>query len=325
MILAVKCAQSEEQLKKAISMIKKYKLQGLEIQETFNIMKKVSIEKRVKLVIKHLKKSNITHLAYHYPIKNKWDSIKEAKNYDLAWGSEKIIKLSKETIKEAAMVASKLGLDNFLPVNFHLFRFIEKKKISKDEKKVGLKVGQSILIQLKNYADNICKEYGLLKRGKSLIQITRENNPPDHGFIDGLLDYNPLEIVRTKKYGIKNCLDFAHFQQYMNYIKYGKGELPGVNLDRRCYPTDIDWEFAINILKDNIILVHINDAFGYKKEGEGLEVGKGEIKYDKVLSLLKSLKHNEIICTIEIKDGHINWWKVENSIQLLLKKYNFLF
>jgi hypothetical protein len=261
-----------------------------------------------------LKNSNITHLAYHYPIKSRWDSIEEAKYCDLAWGSEKIMEMSKETIREAAIVALELGLNNFVPVNFHLFRFIEKENICKKEKEFGLKVGESMLIQLKKYADNICKEYGLLKGGKPLIQITRENNPPDHGSVDALLDYHPLEIVRTKSYGIKNCLDFSHFQQYLNYLKFGKGELLGVDLDREYYPSNINWKLAIDILKANLVLIHINDASGYRKESEGLEVGTGEINYDKLFSLLQSVKYDKIIHTIEIKDGHIYWRRIENSI-----------
>lgn len=312
--LAVKCAQDENQLKKSLSIANRYGLQGIEIQEIFDIMKKIPTEKRANLVLKYLKNSNIQHIAYHYPIKSRWDSIEEAKYYDFAWESKEIMKLSKETIREAVIVASELDLDTTIPVNFHLFRFIEKEKISKEEKETGLKVGESMLIQLKKFADDICKEYGLLKNGKPLLQITRENNPPDHGSVDGLLDYHPLEIIRTKEHGIKNCLDLAHFQQYMNYLKYGKGELPGVDLDREYYPSDINWEFAIDILKDNIALIHINDASGYRKETEGLEVGTGEIKYEEIFSLLESLNNEQIIYTIEIKDGHINPWKIENSI-----------
>jgi len=317
MNLGVKCAQTKEQLEKAISIAEKYRLQAIEIQEVFNIMESVPTEKRAELVIEYLKNSNIVYIAYHYPVRSRWDSVAEAKNYDLAWGSDKIIELSKETIKEAVFVVHRLELDTIVPVNFHLFRFVEKDKVSREEKEKGLEIGEDSLIQLKNYANELCDEYGLVKSGRPLIQITRENNPPDHGFADGLLDYHPLEIIRTKEYGIKNCIDFAHFQQYINYLRYGKGELSGVDLDKEYYPADIDWEFAIETLKDNIILVHVNDAQGYRKEGEGLEVGMGEINYEKVLSLLQKLKNDEIIYTIEIKDGHINWQKVERSIQKL--------
>lgn len=314
MILAVKCAQSKEQLEKALSIAQKHGLYAIEIQEVFDIMEKIPTEKRAELVIKYLKNSNITHLAYHFPVKSRWDSIEEAKCYDLAWGSEKIINLSKEVIREATTVAYELELDSIVPVNFHLFRFVERNKISKEEKEQGLKIGESALLRLKSYADSICEELGLLRNEESLIQITRENNPPDHGLVDGLLDYHPLEIIRTSKYGIKNCLDFAHFQQYINYLKNGKGELPGVDLDREYYPTDINWKFAIDTLKENIIILHINDAHGYRKEYEGLEVGSGEINYREIFQLLQNLKNPEIICTIEIKDGHIHWWKIENSI-----------
>ena len=169
---------------------------------------------------------------------------------------------------------------------------------------------------MKTYADELCRSYGLDKNGEAMIKITRENNPPDHGFVDGLIDYHPIEVARTKEKGIWNCLDFAHIWQYMNYLKYGKGELPGVDIDRALYPTDLGWKKIINILKDNILLIHVNDASGYKKETEGLEVCEGEIDYIHVFSVIKNyLKDiNNIMFTIEIKDGHLHPEKIERSV-----------
>ncbi len=313
-VLGVKCAQSKDQFERAISLTKKYSLRSIEIQEVFNIMEKIPTEKRADIVANYLRNAGITHIAYHYPIKSRWDSVEEAKSYDLAWKSNKIIEFSRETIKEAVLVASKLKINNIVPVNFHLFRFVDKKNISEKEKEEGLKTGEKVLLELKDYADTLCKEYGLIKDNKPLIQITRENNPPDHGTVDGLLDYHPLEIVRTKDKGIKNCLDFAHLEQYMNYLKEGKGELPGADIDKKYYAEKVNWDFAINALKENIILVHVNDAYGYKKEGEGLEMGAGNIDYRRIFELLREISNENVIYTIEIKDGHINWNKVENSI-----------
>jgi|GEM_PF-2265744 len=314
--LAVKSSQNEKQLKRVLSIAKKFDVRGLEIQEIIPTMENVKTEKRAKIVVDAVRDHNIEFLAYHFPIKSRWDSIEEAKKYDLAWGSESIVKLSKETIEEAAIVTHKLDINNNVPVNFHLFRFIERNKISIQEKINGLKVGEDVLISFKTYADELCKSYGLDKNGEAMIKITRENNPPDHGFVDGLIDYHPIEIARTKEKGILNCLDFAHVQQYMNYLKDGKGELPGVDLDRELYPIDLNWEKAINFLKDNILLVHVNDATGYRKETEGLEVGKGEINYTYVFEIIKdSLKNlDKVIFTIEIKDGHIYPEKIYRSI-----------
>lgn len=288
--IGIKSAQIDTQLKKARHIIKKLDIHCIEIQEMIPVMHKVSLDERAKIIVKYLKNLDINHIAYHYPIKSEWKNVKEAKKYDLAWRSEEILKLSKETIKEAAIVAVKLDINDYVPVNFHLFRFVDKDMITENEKITGLNIGESVLINLKEYADEICRKYGLVKSGKPLIQITRENNPPEHGSVDGLLDYHPQEIVRTKVFGIKNCLDFAHFQQYIDYLKNGKGELPGADLDRKFYPTNIDWEFAIKVLEDSLVLVHINDAIGYKKENEGLEVGKGEINYEKIFTLLSDFR-----------------------------------
>ncbi len=315
--LAVKSSQNENQLERALKIAEKYDVRGIEIQEIIPTMQHTKTEYRAKIVIGAVKRhDNIEFLAYHFPIKSRWDSISEAKEYDLAWGSEKIMSLSRETIREAAIVAYKLDIDNQVPVNFHLFRFVEKDKISLQEKIKGLKIGEDSLLKLKEYASNVCKEFGLYKGHKEIIRITRENNPPDHGFVDGLIDYHPDEISRTQEVGIYNCLDFAHIQQYMNYLKNGKGELPGVDLDKKLYPVDIDWSYVIDKLKVSTALVHLNDALGYRKETEGLEVGAGEINYIEVFKTIKKVFRNlnEIIFTVEIKDGHIHPEKIENSI-----------
>ena len=314
--LAVKSSQNEKQLKKVLNIAEKFEVKGLEIQEIIPTMENIKTEKRAKIVVDAVRGYSIEFLAYHFPIKSRWDSIEEAKKYDLAWGSDEIIKLSKETIEEAVIVARELDIDNDVPVNFHLFRFIERDKISIQEKIEGLKVGEAALVSLKTYADELCRSYGLDKNGEAMIKITRENNPPDHGFVDGLIDYHPIEVARTKEKGIWNCLDFAHIWQYMNYLKYGKGELPGADIDRELYPTDLGWKKIINILKDNILLIHVNDASGYKKETEGLEVCEGEIDYIHVFSVIKNyLKDiNNTMFTIEIKDGHLHPEKIERSI-----------
>ena len=123
--LAVKSSQNEKQLKKVLNIAEKFEVKGLEIQEIIPTMENIKIEKRAKIVVDAVRGYSIEFLAYHFPIKSRWDSIEEAKKYDLAWGSDEIIKLSKETIEEAVIVARELDIDNDVPVNFHLFRFIE--------------------------------------------------------------------------------------------------------------------------------------------------------------------------------------------------------
>ncbi len=93
--LAVKSSQNEKQLERVLKIAEKYGVRWIEIQEIIQTIQSIKTEDRAKIVIDAIKHYNIEYLAYHFPIKSRWDSISEAKEYDLAWGSEKIMNLSR--------------------------------------------------------------------------------------------------------------------------------------------------------------------------------------------------------------------------------------
>lgn len=324
--LAVKSAQIEKQLSKILKIAEKYEINSIEVQELISLMEKTKTEYRAEIVNRFASEYGIERIAYHFPIKNRWDSVSEAKEYDLAWESKKIIYLSQETIREAAIVANKSDITTIIPIDFHLFRFVGQEEISLKEKMTGLLKGEKSLIKLKEFSERICEEYNLKKNGECLIKITRENNPPEHGIVAGLIDFHPLEINRTYSFDIYTCLDFAHLQQYLNYLRNNNDEFKWLKFDKTIYQP-LNWKEAIEILTESLLLVHLNDAKGYRKEDEGLEIGTGEMDFYYILRLIKQItgpKFKEIIFTIEIKDGHINFEKVDRSISKILTIFDTL-
>ncbi len=295
---AVKCATIEGQLKSALSIAEKADMHGLEIQELAHLMEKHDFKERGKLVTKACEGHAIKHLVYHYPIKASWDSIQEAKSFDLA--SEEgnyILALTKDTMEEAAYVAGGLGLEN-ATVNVHLLGFTEKNNISKDERDKKLKIGEIRLEELKTAAENFSGKYGCR------VSITRENNPPDHGTVHGILDFDARDITRTANIGICTNLDFAHFWQYENYRKNSKGELPGVDFAKTIYK-DNSLESMIETVAPSLELLHMCDAKGYMNDSEGLEVGTGDIPHSMLIPLIAEKARKDIVGTYEIRDGHI--------------------
>ncbi|MEM5814767.1 MAG: hypothetical protein QXD77_03035, partial [Candidatus Aenigmatarchaeota archaeon] len=236
-----------------------------------------------------------TGLAYHYPIKTNRYTMEDAKKYDIASSKDaEIIGLTKETIKEAAMVGHALGLDRVI-VDAHLFGFVDSNPTEKARGEY-LRTGEANLLGLKKFADDCSATYGCK------VALTRENNPPDHGLLLGTLDFAPQDVVRTANKGIGVCLDFAHIGQLVNYYKRGKGELPGADMSRNLYG-DVTVRGAVEITGEHLALVHINDAYGYMMEGEGVEVGFGNFPHKTAIPLI-CRKAGSVIGTYEIKYGH---------------------
>ena len=299
-IRAVKSAAMKDQLKAALKIAKKGNMRGLEVQELIPLMAEVPLEKRAKTVLDCVGKYKIEGLAYHYPIFSNWYKFEDAKEYDIAYSKNaKIIGLTKETIKEAAFVGERLGLDA-ATVDIHLFGFV-KGLVTEEARESAMKIGEDNLSMLNKYAKECSKKYGCD------VGLTRENNPPDHGLLPGTLDFAPQDIIRTKEKGIGVCLDFAHIGQYFNYFIDGNGQLPGADLSWRTYDgVVLDIGRAADMVADGYLkLIHINDCTGFMKEGEGTEVGRGNFPHKTVIPLI-CRKADSLMGTYEVKYGHLD-------------------
>jgi len=302
---AVKCVQIEDELEKALKIAKKMNAQGLEVQELGRLMNNQSLEKRVNLIERYCKEYRITSIAYHFPLRLEWNNLEESKKSDFCSEDKiDILNFTKETIEEAALVGNKLGIETEIPVDVHLFGFSD--KINDEERQKNLERGEKKLIKLKEIADDFSHDFGLVKAGTPLLRIVRENEPPEHGLVDGTVDFHPLDIARTAKYGIETNLDFAHIWQCLLYWKNGKGEFPGVDLSKKLYQACSSWESIIKILKPSLGLVHMNDALNYRKSTEGVEIGNGTLPHKEVIPLICRSLEKDIIGTYEIKYGHID-------------------
>lgn len=296
---ALKCAAVKEQLEEVLEIAKKADIKGLEVQEILPQIEESSFEKRGETIIKAFQQHSLTSLVYHFPIKFPWGDISEGKRFDLA--SEQgsyVFNLTEDTIKEAALVGQALNIKTEIPIVVHLFGFAASDKITKEERNKRLELGEKRLKELKEIADFFSKKSGLR------LIITRENNPPEHGKVQGLLDFHPQDIIRTADIGIKTCLDFAHLWLNMLYWKNGKGELPGVDLIKKLYQ-NIDFEETVDLLTSSLNLIHLNDAGpSFRQPFEGLEIGKGNFPHSFVIPLIYSKLEKDIIGTYEMKYGH---------------------
>ncbi len=313
---AVKCAAVKEQLKEILEIAEKTDIRGLEIQEIFPLIQDCSFKERGEIITGVFKNYPLTSLVYHQPLNPLWNDISEAEKFDLA--AEKgsyILIYIEETIKEAAFVGKALDVKTEIPIVVHLFGFAKLNEITPESRIKKLKSGEKKLLELKKIADYYSKKSGLK------LVIVRENNPPDHGKVLGLLDFHPKDIIRTENLGIGTNLDISHLWQTILYYKNGKGELTGVDLAKKFYP-NIDLEEVINLVKPSLRLVHLNDAGpGYQKKFEGLEIGKGTLPHSKIIPLLCSNLEKDVIGTYEIKYGHKDQDSILRSDQFYRKLF----
>lgn len=307
---AVKCAGIQEQLQNALCIAKQAGISGLEVQALLPLMESIpNAIKRGDIVLEECKNFQIKSLVYHYPFKYSMKNLEEAKKYDLASEEEGLIfTLTEDTIKEAAYVGSELGLSEVL-ICMHLFGFVDKKNITKENRNKALQKSKWRLNDLKGCADSYSDLFGCN------IILTRENNPPVISLvsseeINGVLDHDPRDTVLTVDNSLENdngiyaAFDFAHFWQYMEYRKNGKGEYPAVDFFKEIYPNS-DLEQIIKLITPHLKLIHMNDAIGYKVENEGLEIGKGTVPHSELIQLISKYLTQDIVGTYEIMTGHI--------------------
>ncbi len=298
---AVKCAAIKKQLEEVLEVAEKASIKGLEIQEIFPPIEDSSFEKRAKPIMEVFRRYPLDSLAYHFPLPPRpfLDDFSKCKYFDLTLEEGKyIFDLTEDTIKEASLLGETLNIKTEIPIIVHLFGVVTPDKITEEEKEKRLERGKKRLLELKETAD-----YYSQKTGLKLV-ITRENNPPEHGRVQALLDFHPKDTIKTYNLGIGTCLDFAHLWLNKLYWEKGKGEFLGVDLNKSLLP-NFDLEEIIKDVTPSLEIIHLNDAGPeYRQPFEGLEIGKGNLPHSLVIPSICSKLKKDIIGTYEIKYGH---------------------
>lgn len=316
--LAIKCSQRPEALDLFLQIAKNLDLTALEIQEVLSIMQQTSMEDRAATVVSKIR-GKITRLAYHQPLwglTNTWEQAKSILKYEVgSFENSLAVELAKETIREAVEVGLQLRLKHPILINFHIVGYVNASELSVERKAKQLRHGEETLLKLKTFADELCFEKGF-EDGTPQIRLVRENNYPyltDEVY--SILDSNPLEFTRLKCLGVN--LDFAHFQMTMNYLKNHPSSVRS-RIEAQLYPQP-SWETAVKTIRDQLELVHLNDAKGDTPEYEGIQIGLGEIPFRTIIPMLCENLRRDIMGTVEIKDLHLHPEAFVNSV-LELKK-----
>jgi len=296
---AVKSAAVADQMESALRIAKRADIKGIEIQEIIPLIEEVDFEKRGRIVADCCKNYSINHLAYHFPIKDRFDNIDFAYKFDLTHeAGSYALNLIEETIKEAGFAGNALKIEQEIPIIVHLMGFVE--RITLEEKERRMELGEKKLLEVKEMTDFYSAKYGVR------MAVARENMPADHGNVLGILDFNPEDIIRTADAGIGNCLDLSHIWQIKEYYEKGRGEFPGIDLNKKSFPK-VDIEAAVLLLKSSLNIIHLNDnGPGFTKENEGWEIGKGVFPHSSIIPLICRTADRDIIGTYEIKEGHKN-------------------
>lgn len=182
----------------------------------------------------------------------------------------------KDEIKNILEISRKLGKDNTIVI--HLITSKENIERNEDLKKCIqlIKYILSILPEKTKMAVENLYEASILKHLKNVLFTKVE-------------DYEVLfKEIKDKRLGI--CLDLSHAGIQNNIADFSIEEL-------------------INKLGNKIIQVHVADYKGKTVEGEGLELGRGELNYKKIFPLIKTKVKNEVMVVPEIRDDHLNGMK----------------
>jgi len=297
---AVKSAAIKKEIIDALKIAERSDIHGLEIQEIIPFIEENDFEKRSQIVLDSVGKYPIKYLAYHYPLKFPFKNSEDLLNIDFAGKkSQYVMDLAEDTFKEAAYTSARLKIKEIFVV-VHNIGFAAKNEINIDVHDEKMALGEKNLRELaaiaKHYSDKFDRE----------ISLVRENNPPDHGAADGMLDYDPQEIARTVKDGININLDLAHLWMYDLYRQKGKGDFPGVDLTKKIYP-DFDLLDAVKRSAPFLRMLHLNDAGpGYTGKFEGIEIGMGNLPHKEIIETIVQNAASDILGTYEIKYGHID-------------------
>lgn len=297
---AVKVAAKNNEITNAIKVASKCDIHGLEVQEIISLMEEKDFEERSKILLDSIGKYSIKHLAFHYPLKFPFKDFDDTLDVDLAGPRYRyIMDLTRDTIKEAGLTCVSLKLNKVFVV-VHNLGFVVKDEVSLAVREEKMKRGESNLRKMADIASTYSKEFGCE------IILVRENNPPDHGFPEGLLDNDPRDVLRTIYDGIGVNLDLAHLWMYNLYRKNGKREFPGVDLSNKIYP-NFDLIDSIKNIAPYIRMLHLNDAGpGYTGKFEGIEIGTGNLPHKEIIETILKNTTNDIMGTYEIKRGHLD-------------------
>lgn len=296
---AVKSAAVDKEIREVMAVAKKADIHGLEIQEIFPLIENLSFKQRAEIIVDAVKDYPPTSLAFHFPLKYGLEDTSYAKKFDLSSPEgDYILKLTEDTVKEAAFTADALNVRNETPIIVHLLGFAEPKNVTLETREEKLRLGKNRLKALKEIADFHSQKSGVK------LTVVRENNPPECDKIISMLDSNPAETLGTVDEGIGVNLDFAHLWLNILYQKNGQGEFPGADFSKKIFP-EINLEETIKALAPYLKLIHLNDAGpGYKQEFEGVEIGKGNVPHDILIPLICENLTQDVVGTYEIKYGH---------------------
>lgn len=320
---AVKSAAVDKEIREVMAVAKKAGIYGLEIQEIFPLIENLSFKQRAEIIVNAVKDYPPTSLAFHFPLKYGLDDTSFAKKFDLSSPEgDYILKLTEDTVKEAAFTADALNVRNETPIIVHLLGFAEPENVTLETRKEKLRLGKNRLKVLKEIADFHSQKSGVK------LTVVRENNPPECDKIISMLDSNPAETLGTVDEGIGVNLDFAHLWLNILYQKNGQGEFPGADFNRKInkfassaladeinpeikqvcfgdFSAEINLEKTVKALAPYLKLIHLNDAGpGYGQEFEGVEIGTGNVPHDILIPLICENLTQDIIGTYEIKYGH---------------------
>ena len=299
-VLQLKSAQDPVALDNISRIIKEirgeygYRIRGHEIHQLSGLMRRTPLAERVEMVSRFCVKNEIEYLTYHAPILGAGDNIWNDKR------REKVIESIRLTAREAEAVCKEAGMQKPVVV-FHLTSYVPLQELPATwEEKSGLleRAGQQFLAFHKEL-ENSCT-------------FAVENTYPRYKVDSANIGpFHPLELVRLAKHGVATTLDFAHYQLYSNYVKYGQGNQVG-DLDRRHYGPAPGWLECIKTLGDSLVQLHISDARGMDIRGEALPLGEGEIPVAKVLDIINSAGRM-VRGTLELGGGHLDGARLQRE------------
>ncbi|HYA82910.1 MAG TPA: hypothetical protein VEH06_05600 [Candidatus Bathyarchaeia archaeon] len=293
-ILQLKSVQTRDALDTLSNIIKSihqkfdYKIKGHEIHEIMGNMEKIPLSDRANLVSSFCARNDIEYLTYHAPI------IK-ANIYDKKV-NQKIINSIYDTITESEKVASDVHIKR-ATIIFHLTNYIQKEKICQITKETKFDL---LNASRRAFLDSFTATN--IRREDTLLAVENSYPKYDSNYVAVNL-FHPKEIVEYERYNIKSALDLSHYQIYLNYFLYGKGNRGG-DLDREIYGSAPSWVDCIRIFGNSLVQLHINDAKGFDGSGEGLRLKMGEIPIVDILNIVNS-SGRVIQGTIEVSKGHL--------------------
>lgn len=227
---AVKIAAKKKEIIDALKVAARCDIYGIEVQEIISLMEKNDFEKRGRIVLDGVGDYPVKHLVYHFPLKFPFRDFDDILNVDFAGKKfQYIMDLTEETIREAGYVSSHLKLKKVFVV-VHNIGFVARNEVSMEKRDEKMALGEKNLRKLVDVAEYYSSKFNCE------IFLVRENNPPDHGLAEGLLDNDLRDILGTVKNGININLDLAHLWMYDLYRRNGKGEFSGVDLAKKIYP-----------------------------------------------------------------------------------------